>query len=180
MPWTDVLLQVGMALLYYAVLLAILRLAGKRLAGQTTTLDLVVLIALAVVIQGALLEPGRLNAVVFVVTVFAAHRLIALASARSRFVRELVRGRPVVLGYYFSSDEGRRAIGKLPPPVFAEGELTAQRLRALSWDGYGANLAEMTNAAMSRSIMPPLRAEITSRSLRIAASSRDAVRRLHA
>jgi uncharacterized membrane protein YcaP (DUF421 family) len=58
-------LQVGMALLYYAVLLAILRLAGKRLAGQTTTLDLVV--------------------------------LIALASARSRFVRELVRGRPVVL-----------------------------------------------------------------------------------
>jgi len=97
MPWTDVLLQVGMALLYYAVLLAILRLAGKRLAGQTTTLDLVVLIALAVVIQGALLEPGRLNAVVFVVTVFAAHRLIALASARSRFVRELVRGRPVVL-----------------------------------------------------------------------------------
>jgi uncharacterized membrane protein YcaP (DUF421 family) len=97
MPWKDVLLQVGMALLYYAVLLAILRLAGKRLAGQTTTLDLVVLIALAVVIQGALLEPGRLNAVVFVVTVFAAHRLIALASARSRFVRELVRGRPVVL-----------------------------------------------------------------------------------
>jgi uncharacterized membrane protein YcaP (DUF421 family) len=97
MPWKDVLLQVGMALLYYAVLLAILRLAGKRLAGQTTTLDLVVLIALAVVIQGALLEPGRLNAIVFVVTVFAAHRLIALASARSRFVRELVRGRPVVL-----------------------------------------------------------------------------------
>jgi uncharacterized membrane protein YcaP (DUF421 family) len=97
MPWKDVLLQVGMALLYYAVLLAILRLAGKRLAGQTTTLDLVVLIALAVVIQGALLEPGRLNAVVFVVTVFAAHRLIALASARSRFIRELVRGRPVVL-----------------------------------------------------------------------------------
>ncbi len=97
MPWKDVLLQVGMALLYYAVLLAILRLAGKRLAGQTTTLDLVVLIALAVVIQGALLDPGRLNAVVFVVTVFAAHRLIALASARSRFVRELVRGRPVVL-----------------------------------------------------------------------------------
>ena len=97
MPWKDVLLQVGMALLYYAVLLAILRLAGKRLAGQTTTLDLVVLIALAVVIQGALLEPGRLNAVVFVVTVFAAHRLLAVASARSRFVRELVRGRPVVL-----------------------------------------------------------------------------------
>lgn len=97
MRWPDVALQVGMALLYYAVLLVILRLAGKRLAGQTTTLDLVVLIALAVVIQGALLGPGRVNSVVFVVTVFAAHRLLALASARSRVVRELVRGRPVVL-----------------------------------------------------------------------------------
>jgi uncharacterized membrane protein YcaP (DUF421 family) len=97
MRWQDVLPQAGMALLYYLVLLAILRLAGKRLAGQTTTLDLVVLIALAVVVQGALLEPGRLNAVVFVVTVFAAHRLVAWATARSRFVRDLVRGRPVVL-----------------------------------------------------------------------------------
>jgi uncharacterized membrane protein YcaP (DUF421 family) len=97
MRWQDVLPQAGMALLYYLVLLAILRLAGKRLAGQTTTLDLVVLIALSVVVQGALLEPGRLNAVVFVVTVFAAHRLVAWATARSRFVRDLVRGRPVVL-----------------------------------------------------------------------------------
>jgi adenylate cyclase len=60
---------------------------------------------------------------------------------------EAIRGRPVVLGYYFSSDEGRRTIGTLPPPVFAAGELAAQGLRALHWDGYGANLAKMTEAA---------------------------------
>jgi len=60
---------------------------------------------------------------------------------------DAIRGRPVVLGYYFSSDEGRRAIGKLPAPVFASVELAAQGLRALSWDGYGANLARMTDAA---------------------------------
>ena len=58
-----------------------------------------------------------------------------------------IRGRPVVLGYYFSSDEGGRAIGKLPEPVFSSSVLAAQHLRALNWDGYGANLAEMTDAA---------------------------------
>jgi uncharacterized membrane protein YcaP (DUF421 family) len=74
-----------------------MRLAGKRLTGQTTTLDLVVLISLGVVIQQALLGPGQANAAVFVVTVFVTHRALAVASARSRFVRELVRGRPAVL-----------------------------------------------------------------------------------
>ena len=58
-----------------------------------------------------------------------------------------IRGRPVVLGYYFSSDEGGRTIGKLPAPLFPASELSAQRLRALTWDGYGANLASMTEAA---------------------------------
>jgi uncharacterized membrane protein YcaP (DUF421 family) len=97
MHWSDLLLQAGLALLYYVLLVVLMRLAGKRLAGQTTTLDLVVLISLGVVIQQALLGPGRLNAVVFVATVFVAHRAIAVASARSRVVRELVRGRPAVL-----------------------------------------------------------------------------------
>ncbi len=60
-----------------------------------------------------------------------------------------IRGRPVVLGYYFSSDEGGRSIGKLPAPVFAVSELAAQRQRALTWDGYGANLATLTDAAMA-------------------------------
>ena len=49
------------------------RLAGKRLAGQTTTFDLVVLIQLAVVLQTTALAEGTANAVVFVVTVLAAH-----------------------------------------------------------------------------------------------------------
>jgi uncharacterized membrane protein YcaP (DUF421 family) len=97
MHWPDLLLQAGLALLYYLLLVVMMRLAGKRLTGQTTTLDLVVLISLGVVIQQALLGPGQANAAVFVVTVFVTHRALAVASARSRFVRELVRGRPAVL-----------------------------------------------------------------------------------
>ena len=60
---------------------------------------------------------------------------------------DAIRGRPVVLGYYFSSDEGGRTIGSLPPPVFAAGDLASQGLRPYHWDGYGANLAAMTEAA---------------------------------
>ncbi len=86
--------QVGLALGYYAALILMFRLAGKRLAGQTTTFDLVVLIGLAVVLQTVTLRSGAGNAVIFVVSVFAAHRLVAVACARSRRVRRFIRGAP--------------------------------------------------------------------------------------
>lgn len=90
----DHLLQVLLALLYYAALVTIMRLAGKRLAGQTTTFDLLVLITLGVVLQTTALREGTLNAIIFVVTVFGVHRGLALLCARSRRVRRLVRGAP--------------------------------------------------------------------------------------
>jgi uncharacterized membrane protein YcaP (DUF421 family) len=82
------------AVLYYAGLVLMLRVAGKRLAGQTTTFDLVVLIQLAVVLQTTLLGKGVANAAVFVVTVLVLHRLVAAACARSPRLRKLLRGEP--------------------------------------------------------------------------------------
>lgn len=93
----QLLLQAVKALAYYAALIVIMRLAGKRLAGQTTTFDLIVLITLGVVIQSTALDAGWLNAVVFVVTVFAVHRGLAAWCAHSTWVRHLVRGKPRVL-----------------------------------------------------------------------------------
>ena len=93
----ELLLQALKALGYYGALIVIMRLAGKRLAGQTTTFDLIVLITLGVVIQSTALQEGWANAVVFVVTVFALHRGLAALGARSAFVRHLVRGKPRVL-----------------------------------------------------------------------------------
>jgi uncharacterized membrane protein YcaP (DUF421 family) len=95
----SLVVQAGLALVYYAALVSMMRLAGKRLAGQTTTFDLVVLIGLAVTLQEAFFREGAANAIVFVVTVFAAHTALALACARSRALRRLVRGsaRPLVL-----------------------------------------------------------------------------------
>ena len=86
--------QMLLALAYYAALLLLIRLGGKRLAGQTTTFDLIVLISLGVVLQQTALRDGPLNAAIFVVTVFAAHRGLAFAAARWRWLRLLVRGAP--------------------------------------------------------------------------------------
>lgn len=90
----DVIEQVGLSIAYYAALVLVMRLAGKRLAGQTTTFDLVVLIGLSVVLQSAALQPGLANSLIFVVTVFALHRTLAFATARSQRLRRLVRGAP--------------------------------------------------------------------------------------
>lgn len=93
----ELFLQAAKAAAYYAALVVLMRVAGKRLAGQTTTFDLIVLIALGVVLQSAALQKGTWNAIVFVVTVFALHRSIAVLCARFPVVRHLIRGKPRVL-----------------------------------------------------------------------------------
>lgn len=91
---TAVMWQVMAATVYYAALVAMMRLAGKRLAGQTTTFDLLVLISLSVVLQQIALFKGVGNALVFVVTVFGAHVLTARACRRFPQFKRLVRGQP--------------------------------------------------------------------------------------
>lgn len=90
----GVALQALKAFGYYCTLIVILRLAGKRLAGQTTTFDLIVLITMGVVLQSTALAQGALNAAVFVVTVFATHKLTAVLCAKSTAFRHAVRGKP--------------------------------------------------------------------------------------
>ena len=68
-------IQAAKAALYYLGLIVLVRLAGKRMAGQTTTFDLLVLITLGVVMQSAALAEGAANAAVFIATVFGLQRL---------------------------------------------------------------------------------------------------------
>ena len=90
----ELALQIVLALAYYAGLVLMMRIAGKRLAGQTTTFDLVVLITLCVVLQNTALRKGAATALVFVAVVFTAHFSLASVCARSPRVRRLVRGAP--------------------------------------------------------------------------------------
>ncbi|MBA2547473.1 MAG: DUF421 domain-containing protein [Burkholderiaceae bacterium] len=124
----ELLLQAVKALAYYAALIVIMRLAGKRLAGQTTTFDLIVLITLGVVIQSTALQAGWPNAIVFVITVFAAHRGLAALCAHSTWIRHLVRGKPRVL-----VADGRVIDAALKRESMSREELLAG-LRKLGYD----------------------------------------------
>ena len=90
----GILIQAAKAAAYYVALVVLVRIAGKRLAGQTTTFDLLVLITLGVVLQSAALAEGAVNAVAFVLTVFVFHRLNAWLCARSTRIRHVIRGKP--------------------------------------------------------------------------------------
>ena len=82
---------------YYATLLVMMRLAGKRLAGQTTTFDLLVLITLGVTVQGVFVGKETTDLMVFVIVVFAVHRGLAAVCRASPVVRHFVRGKPRAL-----------------------------------------------------------------------------------
>lgn len=60
---------------------------------------------------------------------------------------DALRDRPVVMGYYFSSDGGGRCAGQLPAPVLGSEALGGRGLRSTEWDGYGANIAVLAQAA---------------------------------
>jgi uncharacterized membrane protein YcaP (DUF421 family) len=91
---SDIVRQIIYAALYYLGLILLVRLAGKRLAGQTTTFDLLVLISLGVTLQNVTLEEGKASAITFILTVFILHRLTALGCAQSPLLCRIVRGGP--------------------------------------------------------------------------------------
>ena len=58
-----------------------------------------------------------------------------------------LRGRPVVLGYYFTSDREGHTAGVLPQPVMDQADLRGGVFSTTSWNGYGANMAALVQAA---------------------------------
>jgi len=60
---------------------------------------------------------------------------------------QFLRGRPVVLGYYLSSDENAVESGALPEPVLPPGTFGNRKIRFGIWKGYGANLPEFQASA---------------------------------
>lgn len=66
-----------------------------------------------------------------------------------RRLAHALRGRPVVLGYYFShpSAGAGHAAGRLPEPVLPAGTFARHRLAIPVWSGFGANLPVLQEAA---------------------------------
>jgi adenylate cyclase len=75
----------------------------------------------------------------------------AIADLRSRLDHDAlfakaIKGRPVVLGYYFTSARDARRTGAIPSPVLPAGTFAGRAIPFTVWPGYGGNL-EMFQAA---------------------------------
>src|SRR6185369_10038409 len=55
--------------------------------------------------------------------------------------------RPIVLGYYFTSDRDGRSSGVLPAPVMNKESLRGRPIKFTTWNGYGSNIEQLAGAA---------------------------------
>lgn len=60
---------------------------------------------------------------------------------------KLLENRPVVLGYYFSSDGDGRTVGTLPAPVMSKNDLKGRSVEPYSWSGFASNIDLLAKAA---------------------------------
>ena len=72
-----------------------------------------------------------------------------------RFAASL-RGKPVVLGYYFSRDERAVRANAIPEPVLPKGSLGARKLELSAWTGYTGNLPIYVKNAAAAGHFNPL------------------------
>ena len=73
-------------------------------------------------------------------------RLHAELDFDARFAQALL-GRDAVLSYYFTSDRDGGMRGVLPAPVMAAGAFQGLPSHVTAWNGYGANVAPLAQAA---------------------------------
>ncbi|MCL4185779.1 MAG: CHASE2 domain-containing protein, partial [Burkholderiaceae bacterium] len=99
----------------------------------------------------ALLERGG-AAVVGYDVVFAERQA---GSDDDQRLAQALAGRPVVLGYYFSSDREGRTSGALPEPLYRGDAARELAPRLTHANGFGANLAPLQRAARASGFFNP-------------------------
>jgi adenylate cyclase len=67
-----------------------------------------------------------------------------------------IKNRPVVLGYYFTSQQALSVSGALPPAVLGKDSVPIKELGIAAWNGYGGNLPELQAAAGSAGHFNPI------------------------
>lgn len=64
--------------------------------------------------------------------------------------------RPVVLGYYFTSEREGRSSGVLPAPVMQKESLRGRPIKFTTWNGHGANIEQLARAAPMAGFFNPI------------------------
>ncbi|MEO8343389.1 MAG: adenylate/guanylate cyclase domain-containing protein [Gallionella sp.] len=67
-----------------------------------------------------------------------------------------IKDRNVVLGYYLTNQKDQHASGMLPEPTFPSDFFKGHLVEFTTWNGYGANLPELQQAAASAGHFNPL------------------------
>lgn len=67
-----------------------------------------------------------------------------------------IRNRNVVLGYYLTNQQNINVSGSLPEPAFPAGTFKGHPVGFTTWNGYGANLPELQQAATSAGHFNPM------------------------
>ncbi len=69
---------------------------------------------------------------------------------------EVLKGRPVILGYYLSDRTDGASSGALPPPVLPAGSFSGRNIPFATYASHGGNLAEFQQAAMGAGHINPI------------------------
>ncbi|HEY1288125.1 MAG TPA: adenylate/guanylate cyclase domain-containing protein [Burkholderiales bacterium] len=67
-----------------------------------------------------------------------------------------MRGRPVVLGYYFSNEDGAARVNAIPEPVLPPGSFAGRNVRFPKWVGFTGNLPAYLESAAAAGHFNPL------------------------
>lgn len=95
-PWWEIVLRASVV---YFVMLALLRLSGKRTVGQFTPFDLLVLVLLGDAVQGSMIagDQSLQGGLILTATLLGWNRLVGFVTARSEPVAAVVEGEPDIL-----------------------------------------------------------------------------------
>ncbi len=97
MPWWEFVLR---ATVVYFVVLAMVRMSGKRTVGQFTPFDLLVVVLLGTAVQNSLIgeDVSLLGGLILAGTLIGWNWLVGFATSRSRTLDRLAEGTPVLVG----------------------------------------------------------------------------------
>jgi len=97
LPWWEFIVR---ALVVYLVLLAMVRLSGRRTVGQFTPFDLLVVMLLSESVSNSLSggDDSLAGGLIVAATLIALNMAVALLSARSRRMAALLDGSAVLIG----------------------------------------------------------------------------------
>jgi uncharacterized membrane protein YcaP (DUF421 family) len=96
MPWWEFILR---AIVVYVLVLAMVRMAGKRTMGQFTPFDMLLIVLLGNAVQNALLgkDTSLGGGLLLAATLIALNYAVGWLSARSPRAERVIEGEPVVL-----------------------------------------------------------------------------------